>query len=80
MPTDNNQAGLAPAAQIQGKYVESVTVANGIITVDYGKEAHTTIAPNSIRLTPNTAQVGSVQWDCDSAAIANKHLPAACRT
>ena len=81
MPGDNATAGLEAAGNIQGKYVESVTVgANGVITVDYGNEAHTVIAPNSIRLTPSTANAGSVAWDCDSAAIQNKHLPAACRT
>jgi type IV pilus assembly protein PilA len=81
MPTNNTLAGLAQPTEIQGKYVESVTVgASGVITVDYGNEAHTVIAPNSIRMTPSTAQAGSVQWDCDSAAIENKHLPAACRT
>ena len=80
MPADNTEAGLAALGDIQGKYVESVTVANGVITVDYGNDAHTTIQPNSIRLTPDTSTPGSVQWVCDSAAIANKHLPAACRT
>ena len=81
MPGDNTTAGLEAAGNIQGKYVESVTVgANGVITVDYGNEAHTVIAPNSIRLSPSTANAGSVAWDCDSGAIQNKHLPAACRT
>ena len=81
MPGDNTTAGLEAAGNIQGKYVESVTVgANGVITVDYGNEAHTVIAPNSIRLSPSTANAGSVAWDCDSVAIQNKHLPAACRT
>jgi len=81
MPVNNTQAGLAQPGEIQGKYVESVTVgANGVVTVDYGNEAHTVIAPNSILMTPSTAQAGSVQWDCSSAAIENKHLPAACRT
>ncbi|MDH3614164.1 MAG: pilin [Gammaproteobacteria bacterium] len=82
MPTNNSLAGLEAAGAIQGKYVTLVTVLNGVITVTYGNSAHATIAGQTIRLTPNTAQPGSVQWDCDSAAasIANKHLPAACRT
>ena len=80
MPSNNATAGLAGATDIQGKYVESVTVgANGVITVDYGKSAHAVIQPNSIRMTPDTSSSGSVQWNCDSAAIENKHLPAACR-
>jgi type IV pilus assembly protein PilA len=82
MPTDNTVAGLAAANAIQGKYVSLVTVANGIITVTYGNSAHTTIAGQTIQLAPDVTDVGSVQWVCTSAAaaIANKHLPAACRT
>ena len=80
LPADNATAGLEAGANIQGKYVEAVNVVNGVITVEFGNDAHTTIAPNSIRLTPDTTAAGSVQWDCDSAAIQNKHLPAACRT
>ncbi len=83
MPTTNLLAGLAAAADIQGKYVALVTVgAAGVIDVQYGNDAHAVIATMAIQLTPNTAAAGSVQWDCASAAteIANKHLPAACRT
>ncbi len=81
MPTGNDQAGLAPAANIQGKYVTAVEVGDqdGIITVTYGNDAHTTIASNSITLSADTTQAGSVQWDCAGSGIAPKHLPAACR-
>jgi len=82
MPADNSEAGLAAAAAIQGKYVASVTVTTGVISVAYGNDAHAVIDTQTIELTPNTSAAGSVQWICDSpaAAIANKHLPAACRT
>ncbi|MDA0705512.1 MAG: pilin [Proteobacteria bacterium] len=82
LPVDNTIAGLALAAQIQGKYVSLVTVANGIITVTYGNSANTVIAGQTLQLAPVTATVGSVQWVCTSAGgvILNKHLPAACRT
>jgi type IV pilus assembly protein PilA len=79
MPTDNTQAGLAAAGTIQGKYVGSVTVANGVITVGYAKAAHTTINGNSLTMTPDVSQAGSVQWTCAGAGILPKHLPAACR-
>ncbi len=81
-PTSNTMAGLSDAATIQGKYVESVTVgASGVVTVLYGVDAHAIINGHTIRLTP-TQNAGSVEWLCDSdgADIANKHLPAACRT
>jgi len=87
MPSDNTMAGLAtPATQIAGKYVSSVQVgANGVITVTYGgiaAEAHSVITAKTLEMTPSTIQAGSVTWDCASAgaSIANKHLPAACRT
>jgi len=81
LPGTNAIAGVADPAEIQGKYVESLTVGgNGVITVAFGNDAHQVLQPNSVRLTPNTANPGSVAWICDSAAIENKHLPAACRT
>ncbi len=82
MPSDNATAGLAAAAQIQGKYVLSVTVSAGEIEVIYGNSAHATIATHAIQLTPDTSAAGSVQWICASATndVANKHLPASCRS
>ena len=82
MPTGNTNAGLAGSGTIQGKYVGSVAVGNadGIITVTYGNDAHQVINGESITLTADTTQAGSVQWDCASGGvIAAKHLPAACR-
>ncbi|ENY0978018.1 pilin, partial [Neisseria gonorrhoeae] len=31
-PKDNGSAGVASSAEIKGKYVKSVTVANGVVT------------------------------------------------
>jgi len=83
MPSTNTEAGLANIAEIAGKYVTSVDVTNGIINVTYGgtaNEAHAVITGDVLIMTPSTAQAGSVQWDCSSTTIDNKHLPAACRT
>ncbi len=79
LPTTNAISGLETDTNIQGKYVAKVTVASGVITVTYGKDAHAIINTKAIRLTPVTAVAGSVQWQCDSANVADKHLPAACR-
>jgi len=82
MPTDNSEAGLADNTAIQGKYVDQVTVADGVISVQYGNSAHAIIDAQHLELTPNTSNAGSVAWDCATAGteIENKHLPAACRT
>ena len=82
MPTDNAEAGLADNTDIQGKYVDQVTVALGVISVQYGNSAHAVIGGKHLELTPDVSSPGSVQWNCATSGteIENKHLPAACRT
>ena len=82
-PANNTQAGIATVpANISGKYVASVTVLNGLISVAYGPntDAHAILlaGPSVLQLSPDT-NAGSVEWICKSANIAPKHLPAACR-
>jgi len=82
-PPSHTEAGLADPGDIQGKYVESVTVTadTGVITVEYGNDAHNTIQPQNLVLTPDGVTTpGSVQWDCSAGgSVAAKHRPAACR-
>jgi len=79
-PTTNALAGLSAANTIRGKYVTGVNNAIGVISVTYGGSAHTTIAGQTLVLSAAT-NAGSVEWICKSGGnIANKHLPAACRT
>ena len=75
-----NSAGLAPAANIIGKYVTSVSVGSvdGVITVTYGNDAHASITGNTLTLTA-ADNIGSISWTCASSVLADKHLPAACR-
>ena len=79
-PDDNDMAGLSAETDISGKYVEQVLVTDGLITVTYGFDAHTIINGEDLTLSPVT-NAGSVEWVCSSPsnAIADKHLPAACR-
>jgi type IV pilus assembly protein PilA len=85
MPASNVTAGLPVAAQISSKYVKSVTVANGVITILYGNTG--TLGGNpvmdnqSVTLTPSIANEGSITWTCaiggDSTRY--KYMPAECR-
>ena len=83
-PTTNAQAGLSAAADIEGKYVTSVTVGtSGVVSVLFGgtaSDAHTLISGKTLEMTPAN-NTGSVSWSCATKGteIANKHLPAACR-
>ena len=83
MPADNGTAGLAEPEEIQGKYVSTVTVATGVISVEFDDEthdAHATLEGNILILSPVTTNPGAVAWDCTSTTIENKHLPASCRS
>jgi len=79
-PSNNAEAGVEAAANIQGKYVGSVTVVDEVITVLYGNDANAQILGETITLTANTSTAGSVRWVCASGGvIPDQHLPAACR-
>jgi type IV pilus assembly protein PilA len=67
-PADNVAAGLGAAANIQGKYVASVTVAGGGITIAYGNQANTTIAGQTLGLRPALSANNDVAWVCGRAA------------
>ncbi|EQB1715558.1 pilin [Neisseria gonorrhoeae] len=48
-PKDNTSAGVANPTEIKGKYVQSVTVANGVVTADKDKEIETKHLPSTCR-------------------------------
>src|SRR5512133_1731607 len=50
-PTNNANAGIGVATDIKGKYVDSVTVANGVITVAFGTGANAAIQSKGVILT-----------------------------
>ena len=78
-PAGNAEAGLEDPNNIRGNYVESVTVANEVITITFGAGANQRIDGESIVVTA-AEQDGSLNWTCASAGvIADKNLPAACR-
>ena len=78
-PGDNAEAGLEGAANISGKYTQSVTVNAGDCEAMYGNEANTNITDAVLTMSP-TDNSGSVSWDCaGDATLVDKWLPAACR-
>ncbi|WP_370201692.1 pilin [Alloalcanivorax venustensis] len=77
-PQSNGQAGLAAAGDITGNYVSSVTVSAGLVIVEYGNDANTDIAGDSIQLSPST-NAGSLAWNCLPDSVDPKYLPTDCR-
>ena len=76
---DNATAGLADPSSISGRYVASVTVSNGDITVAFTGSASDKINSDTFLLEP-TDQGGSISWDCSNSTVAAKFLPSSCRT
>ncbi|ENX8470347.1 pilin [Neisseria gonorrhoeae] len=94
-PANNGDAGVASASDIKGKYVESVTVANGVVTAKMlSSGVNKEIQGKRLSLWAKR-QAGSVKWFCgqpvtrtaaddvnaDGTAgkIETKHLPSTCR-
>ena len=83
----NAALGLAAAATIKGKYIDSVTVSDdgaGVITAAFGTGAHAKLAGGSMALTP-TDNGGSISWACSSTVDATSgdpitaYLPSSCQ-
>jgi len=85
LPADNPTAGLPPAAQIASKYVKSLTITNGVISVVYGNTGTLggtpTMDGKTITLTPDvTTYSGSITWTCAvGSSTYYKYMPAECR-
>jgi type IV pilus assembly protein PilA len=69
-PVDRADAGMSKnGTDTSGKYVTSVDVANGVITITYGNEANQQIKGQTLTLTPYESQDLSVAWRCGTAGI-----------
>ncbi|HFC3758694.1 TPA: pilin, partial [Neisseria gonorrhoeae] len=95
-PKDNTSAGVASsAADIKGKYVESVTVAKGVVTAQMASSnVNNEIKGKKLSLWAKREN-GSVKWFCGQPVkrtgnddtvtadgkdkIETKHLPSTCR-
>ncbi|EMS2847302.1 pilin, partial [Neisseria gonorrhoeae] len=63
-PSDNSAAGVASSGEIKGKYVQSVTVANGVVTAQMASTGvNKEIKDKRLSLWAKR-QAGSVKWFC----------------
>ncbi|EMT6820334.1 pilin, partial [Neisseria gonorrhoeae] len=63
-PKDNASAGVASASDIKGKYVQSVTVANGVVTAEMKPSGvNKEIQGKRLSLWARR-EAGSVKWFC----------------
>lgn len=82
-PTGNESAGLdATPSNISGNYVESVTVAGGLITVAMKSAGISEGIRGKTMVLSATTNAGSVEWACKSGStngVEAKYLPSSCR-
>ncbi|HEZ6943887.1 TPA: pilin [Neisseria meningitidis] len=70
-PGDNSSAGVATSSEIKGKYVQSVTVANGVITAQMASSGvNNEIKGKKLSLWAKR-QDGSVKWFCGQPVTRN---------
>ncbi|EMS2172429.1 pilin, partial [Neisseria gonorrhoeae] len=63
-PKNNDEAGVASSGEIKGKYVESVTVTNGVVTAQMASSnVNKEIQGKRLSLWAKR-QAGSVKWFC----------------
>ena len=82
-PANNTIAGVEQPANIVGKYVSGVDVADNVITVSYANaDTNDNIDGAELDMTA-TNNNGSISWACSDGGAAetlqDKWLPAACR-
>ncbi|EMT4603295.1 pilin [Neisseria gonorrhoeae] len=63
-PEDNDKAGVASPGEIKGKYVESVTVAKGVVTATMKSDGVNKEIKNKKLSLWARRQDGSVKWFC----------------
>lgn len=75
---DATTAGFSGAV---GKYVKTVTIADGVITATFSKSspqsANSNLDNKTITLTPTESTSGNLTWSCGSTA-AQKYVPSSC--
>lgn len=76
-PSGNNDAGMAPAASISGRYVASVSVIpGGNVHVRFSGSANLKIAGATLHMTPHD-HGGAISWAC--SGLPDRYLPQGCR-
>ncbi|HFB2292060.1 TPA: prepilin-type cleavage/methylation domain-containing protein, partial [Neisseria gonorrhoeae] len=71
-PANNGDAGVASSAEIKGKYVKSVTVANGVVTAEMKSDGvNKEIKDKRLSLWAKR-QAGSVKWFCGQPVTRDK--------
>lgn len=81
LPHGNADAGLGEPSSIEGNFVQSVTIEDGIVRVTFGKQANTAISGQTLNFAPHPEGT-DMHWTCDTEAgttVNVKYRPTLCR-
>ena len=84
-PTNNLSAGLPVDTSITGKFVQKMTVSNGIITATFSsaapRRANAKIDGKTLVFSPVASSAkGSIVWKCQpTGTVPQRYLPTICR-
>jgi Tfp pilus assembly major pilin PilA len=78
MPKDRAAAGLAPAPEAtSGRYVASIDVSTGVITITYGDGANARLRGRTLAMTPILTPDGDLYWRCGNGPLPSGTKPPA---
>lgn len=78
-PADNDEAAIYPPSEYSSSFVSTISVADDVIAIEFGNEAHADISGETVTLTA-TPMGGSLRWQCASGGvIPDNYLPGVCR-
>jgi type IV pilus assembly protein PilA len=76
-PANNAAAGVGNATDITGKYVDSITVSDGTLTIQYGGQANSAINGQTLGLQPLRSNNNDVVWVCGRRAAPSNAVASA---
>jgi type IV pilus assembly protein PilA len=75
---DSETNGIPAAASVQGSYVESVSVTDGVVVVILGNDVSEFLNGEILTFTPLTTPGDTIIWNCTFSGNA-RYLPQSCR-
>lgn len=73
-PADNSATGIAAPSELRGNAVSQVSVATGVITIQFNNK----VDNQTLTMSP-TATSGAIRWTCSGGSLDRKYVPSNCR-